>query len=642
MCGICGFFTTGRESTEILENRLKEMTALLRHRGPDDGEARLFSLGGDRGVVGLGHRRLSIIDLSPAGHQPMSNEDASLWITYNGEFYNFKDFVPELISKGHTFRSRSDTEVLLHLYEEDPESLCSRLRGMFAFAFFDRKQEQLFLARDRLGIKPLYYAQTPHGFVFASEIKAILAFGEGVDTSLDIQALDAFLTHEYVFSPMTLFKGVRKLPPGHTMTYGKGEVHISPYWEIPFKLRKDLDEATLTAELREILRESVDLRMISDVPLGVFLSGGVDSSSVVAMMSRLSDRPVKSFSIRFEDRTYDEGRYVELVRQRYGTEHTEFVIQPDVLDLLPRLIHHMDDPIGDFSIFPTYLVSKMARDYVTVILSGDGGDELFGGYETYVADRLARLVKVVPENMRRKACKALSEVLPVTDKKKGLVNYLGRFLEGAAYPGNMGHVRWMTFWDDTQKQALYQGCLAESLSKETRACIMRVMEGYKGKDALNRLLYTDVKTYLTDNILPKVDRMSMATSLEVRVPILDHKVVEWAFSIPGRLKLRGIRGTKYIFKKSMKPYLPEEILKRPKQGFSIPIKNWLKGTMKDFLVDTLNERSVRQEGIFRWETVERMIHEHIEGEKNHSHRLWGLLVFRLWKNHFMDGGGQIH
>ena len=642
MCGICGFFTTLHESREVLQERLDRMTALLRHRGPDDSEARLFPLEGDAGIVGLGHRRLSIIDLSPAGHQPMGNEDGSVWITYNGEVYNFQDFIPELKGKGHTFRSRSDTEVLLHLYEEDPQGLCEKLRGMFAFALLDKKRQRLFLARDRVGIKPLYYASTAKGLIFASEIKAILAFGEGLDLSLDLQALDAFLTHEYIFSPMTLFKGIRKLPPGHAMTYEKGAVRVERYWEVPGEIRGDLDEEALKRELVGVLEESVRMRMISDVPLGVFLSGGVDSSSVVAMMSQASDRPIRSFSIRFEDRTYDEGRYVEMVRKRYGTEHTEFVIQPDVLDLLPKLIHHMDDPIGDFSIFPTYLVSKMAREYVTVILSGDGGDELFAGYETYVAQRLARYLSLVPEGVRRKAGRVLSSAIPVTEKKKGMANYLSRFFEGVALPEALGHVRWMTFWNDDQKRALYRGDAAEALSKETQACIMRIMESYPGKDALNRLLYTDVKTYLTDNILPKVDRMSMATSLEVRVPILDHKVVEWAFSLPGDFKLRGMKETKYIFKKAMAPYLPEEILRRPKQGFSIPIKNWLKGPMKEFLMDTLDERSVREEGIFQWETVSRLIREHVNGEANHSHRLWGLLVFRLWKDHFAQEGGFAH
>jgi asparagine synthase (glutamine-hydrolysing) len=638
MCGICGFFSTRNESIDSLGHRLEEMTTLLRHRGPDDSEARLFPLDGNAGVVGLGHRRLSIIDLSPAGHQPMGNEDGSLWITYNGEVYNFQDYIPELKEKGHTFRSRSDTEVLLHLYEEDPEGLCEKLRGMFAFAFFDEKQQRLFLARDRLGIKPLYYAVTPDGFAFASEIKSILAFGGALDLSLDIQALDAFLTHEYIFNPMTLFKGIRKLPPGHTLIYEKGRVVTAPYWEIPSETRRDLEEETLKEELVEIFKDAVQMRMISDVPLGVFLSGGVDSSSVVAMMSRASESPIRSFSIRFEDRTYDEGRFVEMVRKRYGTEHTEFVIQPDVLDLLPKLIRHMGDPIGDFSIFPTYLVSKMAREYVTVILSGDGGDELFGGYETYVAQRLSRFLKILPEGMRRKLCAFLAETIPITDKKKGLANYLNRFCEGAALPSALRHVRWMSFWDDKQKETLYTGDVAESLSEGTRACIMRVMDEYRGSDDLNRLFYTDVRSYLTDNILPKVDRMSMATSLEVRVPILDHKLVEWAFSLPGSLKLRGMKETKYIFKKAMASYLPEEILRRPKQGFSIPIKNWLKGPMKNFLMDTLNEQSVREEGIFRWETVNRLIQQHVSGEANHSHRLWGLLVFRLWKNTFFEKG----
>ncbi len=642
MCGICGFIETEATNPEMLQKRLNTMTSLLRHRGPDDGEARLFPMEGNRGFVGLGHRRLSIIDLSPAGHQPMANEDGSLWITYNGEVYNFQDFVPELSGKGHTFRSRSDTEVILHLFEEGPEALCEKLQGMFAFALYDRKRESLFLARDRLGIKPLYYAQTPRGFVFASEIKSILAFGEGVDTSLDLQALDVFLTHEYILSPMTLFRGIRKLSPGHLMTYEKGAIQIRPYWEIPSETRREVGEAAIAEELKEILKESVKLRMISDVPLGVFLSGGVDSSSVVAMMSNLSERPVKSFSIRFEDRTYDEGRYVEMVHRRYRTEHTEFVIQPDVLDLLPRLIQHMDDPIGDFSIFPTYLVSKMARDYVTVILSGDGGDELFGGYETYMAERLAAMMKVMPEKMRQATCHFLAEALPVTEKKKGVANYLARFFEGAAYPGDLRHVRWMSFWNDQQKRALYQGDVATALSRETHACIMRVMDSYKGDDALNRLLYTDVRSYLTDNILPKVDRMSMATSLEVRVPILDHKMVEFAFSLPGRFKIRGVRGTKYIFKKSMEPYLPREILRRPKQGFSIPIKNWLKGPMRDFLMDTLNERVIREGGVFRWETVDRLIQDHVKGVKNHSHRLWGLLMFQLWKSEFMEKRGRDH
>ncbi len=572
----------------------------------------------------------------------MANEDETLWITYNGEIYNYRDFVPELSAKGHAIRSRSDTEVILHLYEEDPWSLCEKLRGMFAFALYDRTRNRLFLARDRLGIKPLYYARTPDGFVFASELKAILAYGWGVDTTLDLQALDAFLTYEYIFSPWTLFKGIRKLLPGYSMTWEDGGINLKPYWEISPESHLPVGEAALSEELRTILRDAVKLRMISDVPLGVFLSGGVDSSSVVAMMSRLSDRPVRTFSIRFEDRTYDEGRYVEMVRRRYGTHHTEFVIQPDVLDLLPKLIYHMDDPIGDFSIFPTYLVSRMARDYVTVILSGDGGDELFGGYETYVAQRMVAVLDCLPEKLRQRVCRSISGHLPVTDKKKGMANYLARFLEGATFPPALRHVRWMSFWNDEQKRALYRGDEADTLSKQSRACIMGIMESYRGKDPLNRLLYTDVRTYLTDNILPKVDRMSMATSLEVRVPILDHKMVEFAFSIPGRLKLRGLKGTKYIFKKAMVPYLPGEILRRPKQGFSIPIKNWLKGPMQVFMRDTLSERAVKETGIFRWETVEKLMGEHIRGVRNHSHRLWGLLMFQLWRDMFAKKGGVNH
>ena len=642
MCGICGFVTTGTESREAIQERLESMTALLRHRGPDDGEARLFPMAGGHGVVGLGHRRLSIIDLSPAGHQPMANEDGSLWITYNGEIYNFQDFVPELSARGHTFRSRSDTEVILHLYEETREKLPEKLNGMFAFALYDQGRDRLFLARDRLGIKPLYYARLPEGFVFASELKAILAYGQGLDLTLNLEALDAFLTHEYIFSPMTLFNGIRKLPPGCRLTYEKGTIRVEPYWEIPGEVRRDVGEAAAAEELRTILRDAVKGRMISDVPLGVFLSGGVDSSSVVAMMSHVSDQPIRSFSIRFEDRTYDEGRYVEMVRRRYGTQHTEFVIQPDVLDLLPRLIHHMDDPIGDFSIFPTYLVSRMARDYVTVILSGDGGDELFGGYETYVAQRLAAALRVFPEGARQKVCRRLAEVLPVTEKKKGVANYLSRFLEGGAHPSRLGHVRWMTFWDDAQKRALYAEGVADILSERTRKRVTDIMDAYQGGDALNRLLYTDVRTYLTDNILVKVDRMSMATSLEVRVPILDHRMVEFAFSLPGRMKLRGVKETKYIFKKAMRRYLPPEILRRPKQGFSIPIKNWLKGPMRDFMRDTLNEPAIKEAGIFRWETVKNLIEEHVKGEKNHSHRLWGLLMFQLWRETFVKKGGRSH
>ncbi len=632
MCGICGI--AKKTNDEPIESSLiSAMSETMAHRGPDD-----------QGVftaknIGLGARRLSIIDLE-GGHQPLSNEDETIWIAHNGEVYNFQSLKEELLSRGHIFKTRTDTETIVHSYEEWGEGFVHKLRGMFAFALWDARSQSLILVRDRIGIKPVYYSLLEDKtLVFGSELKAILAHPR-VKRSIDPHALDLFLTLEYIPAPYSIYQNISKLPAGCLLVYREGRIHLKNYWKLePKKNSKEiLTEHRLNSlmdELYALLKESVQLRLISDVPLGVFLSGGIDSSSIVGLMHELGASPIKTFSIGFKEASYDELRFARGVAKKFQTEHEELVLEPKALELTDKLIRHLDEPFGDFSIFPTYLVSKMARNDVKVILSGDGGDELFGGYEHYQAQKLSRPPVAF---LFRKMFTPFLRSIPPSEKKKGIWNKIKRFSQGFEHDPEHRHLRWMMFLSEENKKSLYTDDFQQELGGvkplHQRAPFWDILNESSSFDSLNRELYLDLRSYLVDDILVKVDRMSMAASLETRVPILDHKLAEFAFSIPGRTKLRGLT-TKWIFKKTMERLLPRRNIYRPKEGFSIPIKHWLRNDLRDLLIDYLNKKRIHEGGLFNFEPIEQMVDLHLKQRENFSHQLWTLLVFEIWKENYL-------
>lgn len=628
MCGICAIIYLDKERPVDPED-LGKMCSMLVHRGPDE-EGIHFERN-----AGLGMRRLSIIDLV-TGSQPIMNEDGSIWIVCNGEIYNHLELRADLEKKGHVFKTRSDVESILHAYEEYGEDCSKKLNGMFAYAIWDQKKNIFIASRDHVGIKPFYYYFDYRRLICASELKAILQIRD-IPKDIDFQALDHYLTFEYTPSPLTIFKKIKKLQPGHSLILKNGSLRIKNYWVIK-NTSFQSNYVDMEEQIRALLKDSVKIQLMSDVPLGAFLSGGIDSSIIVALMAQEMDQPVKTFSIGFQDSTYNELEYTRIIAKRYGTEHHEFIIQPDAVDLTEELLGYLDEPLGDFSIFPTYLVSKMAREYFTVALSGDGGDELFAGYDTYIADKAAYYYQQLPERIRLSIFSRLLDSIRPSSKKKGFINRVKRFIEGMDLPQNLHHVRWMAFMSPKIKKHLYSPELKEKLSmhaeyefilryfKETAACGIN--------DGLNKQLYVDLKTYLPDNILVKVDRMSMANSLEARVPYLDYRFVELASSIPGNLKLKGIQ-TKWILKKAMADLLPNEILTRGKEGFSIPIKNWLQNELRPMMMDILSPGKIKKEGLFNETYIERMKKEHLAGTQNHSHRLWALMVFEIWMDKYI-------
>jgi len=622
MCGICGILYFNNNRT-VSEPVLGSMCDTIIHRGPDDqGQVVL-------GQIGLGMRRLSIIDIS-TGHQPICNENNNLWIVFNGEIYNFKRLRQELKNFGHRFKTQSDTEIILHGYEEWGEAVCQRLNGMFAFAIWDKKKRSLFLGRDRLGIKPLYYYQDDQKLIFGSELKAILKH-PGLDCTLDAVALNNYLTFEYIPAPRSIFCEIHKLRPGHWLKWQDDQLRDHPYWQLN-PCENSISENEASEKLSVLLNDSVRMRLISDVPLGAFLSGGLDSSIMVAQMAKLMDQPVKTFSIGFKESSYNELNYARAVADKYQTEHHEFIIEADALELTEKLIGHLDEPFGDFSIFPTYLVAKMARDYVTVVLSGDGGDELFAGYDTYRAHRFDRqYYHWLPKIVKHSFLEPFAKRLKPTEKKKGWINSYKRFIQGTRLPKSLYHARWMVFMQAMERRKIFTDEVLDELAPiDPYDFIHEYSRHAEGLHDITRTGYIDVKSYLTDDILVKVDRMTMAASLEARVPFLDHRIVEFCYSLPPSFKMKGYK-TKYLLQKTFWDLLPSEVQRRDKQGFSIPIKNWIRGELKPMMMDLLSEHRIRQQGLFRPETVQQWIQEHLEGSENHSHRLWALMVFQQWQ-----------
>lgn len=620
MCGIAGYAGVGGRPAE--QSVIAAMCDSIVHRGPDDAGYLV------EGPVALGMRRLSIIDLS-GGHQPIFNEDRTVATVYNGEIYNYLELRKSLEAKGHRFYTNSDTEVIVHLYEEFGKDFPRHLNGMFAIAILDRTRRKVVLARDHVGIKPLYYAHDASGLVFGSEIKVLFASGR-VQRRLDMDALGQFLSWEYVPGTATLLKDIRRLPPASTLEFDltSGQMAIAEYWD-PLRSRTSKptpqSDGEWEDELDATARRCVRNQMVSDVPIGAFLSGGVDSSLVVAAMGR-----AETFSIGFDDPTYNETAWSQRVANHLGVSHHVEVIQPQALQLFDHLMQFMDDPIGDFSIFPTYLVSKLARQHVTVALSGDGGDELFGGYETYLAQQKARTWQRIPQILRHGLLDPAIMALPPTAAKKGFVNKAKRFVAGARLDPGLGHARWRLFVEDAARNSLFTAAARASMPTSAGQHILDLREQSRDEDEVNRTLYTDFRSYLVDNCLAKTDRMSMACSLESRVPLLDLDLVELAFRMPTALKFNGSE-TKIALKRVAARHVPRECIYRPKEGFSIPIKNWLKEEFRELMSHYLSASRLQADGIFQPAQVQRLQQEHLSNKANHSHILWSLLVFQHWK-----------
>jgi asparagine synthase (glutamine-hydrolysing) len=625
MCGIAGIAVFGAAAAPE-RGLLQSMCDTIIHRGPDDDGMDI------RENVALGMRRLSIIDLT-GGKQPIFNEDRSIRTVFNGEIYNFRELRNELESRGHRFATLSDTEVVVHAYEQYGKSFVRRLNGMFGFALHDMRRRRLLLARDPIGIKPLFYAFDGNRLVWGSEIKALLASGK-VKRELDVDALGEFMAWEYVPGAGTLFKGVRKLGPGELVDIDLDRPECVPeiYWDIAASGENSAMSLPEWQEAVEAkLRECVKRQLVSDVPLGAFLSGGVDSSLIAAFMGKS-----RTFSIGFDDPTYSELKWSRKVAEHLGVDHETEVIKPDIADLFNQLIYFMDDPIGDFSIFPTYLVSKLARRHVTVCLSGDGGDELFGGYEYYLADEKARQYQRIPGWVRKGLLEPAIRSLKPRAAKKGLVNKAKRFVEGLEHPEGFSHARWRVFAGDCWRKRLFTTDALSAMPRPAGSHILELFQRAGKRQPLNRSLYVDVKSYLADNILVKVDRMSMAVSLEARVPYLDTELVDLAFRVPARWKLAKGE-TKVLLKQVASRHVPRECVYRPKEGFSIPIKNWLRTDLRPQMEELLNPRKLRLQGLFNPETVDRLKWEHQSGIANHSHILWSLMMFQAWSKEWLNG-----
>lgn len=630
MCGIFGIvnLTPGSDPAHSLMER---MGRIIEHRGPDDDG---FYYG--RGVA-LGMRRLSIIDVV-GGHQPISNEDGTIWIVLNGEIYNFKSLRERLEKSGHVFRTNSDTEAIVHLYEQDGLDFVQGLRGMFGLALWDSKRERLIIARDRIGEKPMYIRREPHRLLFASEVKAILEDSE-IPRRVNLDALREYLALGYVPAPATMFEGIDKLHAGHMLVIEKGQVRDHEYWDVRFDRTENRSEGEWIEQVREKLQETIRSQMVSDVPLGAFLSGGVDSSAIVAAMARASDRPVKTYSIGFEgeDSFYNELPYARIVADKFHTEHHEIIVKPQVAELLPKLVWHLDEPIADSAFITTYLVSKMARESVTVILSGVGGDELFGGYRRYLGDELRRYFGRLPAIIRNKVLPGILSKLPQDRHSnwKNNIRYASAFVNSAGWDIAARYSSYVTAFAPEVRARL----LRETAHSEDNAAsevLLSYFAKAKGWDSLHQIIYVDLKTSLPNDLLALTDRMSMAASLECRVPLVDAELIELTARMPANLKVRGMT-MKYLLKKALEPWLPSEILHRKKRGFGAPMGSWLRRDLETLLADTLNEDQVRRRGFFDPRVVNEIIAAHRAQISDHTDHLLALINFELWCRIYIDG-----
>jgi asparagine synthase (glutamine-hydrolysing) len=627
MCGIVG--VVNLDGARADADLLARMNEAIRHRGPDEEGTYL------EGHVGLAMRRLAIIDLA-GGQQPIANEDRTCWIVFNGEIYNYRELKKRLEDLGHTFRTDSDTEAIVHAYEEFGADCPKHLRGMFAFAVWDARRQELFLARDRVGKKPLLYAKTPRAFVFGSEFTALLPH-PSVSRDVDREAVHHYLSFMCVPAPMTAYRSIRKLEPGHSLTLTRdGELKAERYWQPDFTRKIKITEEEAGERALALLREAVRVRLMSEVPLGAFLSGGVDSSAVVTLMAEESDKPVKTFSIGFDEQDFSELHHARRVAERVGADHHEFVVRPDALEVLPTLVEHYGEPYADSSAIPTYYVSRETRRHVTVALNGDGGDECFAGYERYAAMRLSERYRKLPAVLRERVIRQAVGLLPASELRRGRVRSLKRFLRAASLPPLERYLRWVSVFDAQAKDELYTAEFRrETAEHGAGQWLAPWFARANGAGVVDAALLADTMTYLPNDLLVKVDIASMAVSLEARSPFLDQHVIEFAASLPEGLKLRRLT-TKYLLKKALRGLLPRENLTRGKMGFGVPVGHWLRGPLQGFLRENILSEKASRRGLFRAEAVRRLVEQHARGALDLGNQLWTLLMLELWFQRFID------
>ena len=626
MCGITGIVR--RDGAQIDRELLARMNDAIRHRGPDD-DGFYFSEG-----VGLAMRRLAIIDLK-SGRQPIHNADRTAWIVFNGEIYNYRELRKQLEALGHTFYTDSDTEAIIHAYDEYGTDCPKHLRGMFALAIWNERDKSLFLARDRVGKKPLLYAQTGDQLIFGSEFTALLAH-PSISREVNYEAIHHYLSFISVPAPLTAYHSIRKLEPGHWLLWQNGEIKSERYWQIDFSRKINISEQEAGVRVSELLRDAVRVRLMSEVPLGAFLSGGIDSSAVVALMAQESSEPVKTFSIGFEEQDFSELHHARRVAEHVGAEHHEFIVRPNAMEILPTLVEHYGEPFADSSAIPSYYVSRETRRFVTVALNGDGGDECFAGYERYAAMNLAqRYTKLLPAAVRNGVVAPLANALPEF-KMRGALGKGKRFLKAASLSPIQRYLRWISAFDENAKLALYSEDFRDRTKDfSTVGIIQPWFAKANGAGIVDASLLTDTMTYLPNDLLVKMDIASMTVSLEARSPFLDHHLMEFAASLPENLKLRGMT-TKYLLKRILKDLVPAENLSRGKMGFGVPIGHWFRGTMQPFLRETLLSEKALGRNLFQKDKVRQIVDQHVEGRIDHSHRLWSLLMLELWFQRFID------
>jgi asparagine synthase (glutamine-hydrolysing) len=626
MCGIVGKVNFNGEPVE--KSLLKRMADTIVYRGPDD--EGYYSAP----YIGLGQRRLAIIDLRSAAAPPLSNEDGSAWVVFNGEIYNFKELRSELIEKGHKFRTASDTEVIVHLYEEYGVECLHRMRGMFAFAIWDAKNKLLFAARDRVGKKPFNYTKTRSSFVFGSEIKAITA-DPTIRRTPDYSALDSYLRWQYVPSPRTAFAGISKLPPGHYLTCDvEGNLNICQYWSPPCSTKTSLPKEEIEQELLRILRESIRLRMVSDVPIGAFLSGGIDSGTTVALMAMESSAPIKTFSIGFEEEKFNELPFAKMLAERYGTEHHEFTVRPSAADVLPLLVHHYNEPFADPSALPTYYVSKMTRQHVTVAISGDGGDESFAGYVHYRKVMQWAKFDGIPATLRSAIFNSMDALTPAGHHVNAVAKMSKALrMAGAQLPDR--YRQYMSILKDQERDYLYTDHFRHLAGESLPVQVVEELPWHEDMDSIDWMMRHDQSHYLPDCLMVKTDIASMANSLEVRCPLLDHHMIEFAATIPSHMKVNS-SGGKAILKSAVKDLLPESTFNKPKTGFGVPVSAWFRGDLAPFLKDILLSESAEKRELFHQKQVHRMVEEQLSGARDWGNRLWAFLILELWFREFID------
>ncbi|PWT92244.1 MAG: asparagine synthase (glutamine-hydrolyzing) [Blastocatellia bacterium] len=625
MCGIVGVVRS--DSKTVDQTLVSRMCDAIRHRGPDE-DGFYFN-----DSVGLGMRRLSIIDLA-GGQQPIHNQDRTAWIVFNGEIYNYLELRDKLEKLGHKFYTNSDTEAIIHAYDRYGSDCANHLRGMFAFAIWDERTQELLLARDRIGKKPLLYADVNGQLIFGSEFTALLLHPD-VSREVNTEAIDHYLSFMCVPAPVTAYKAIKKLEPGHTLRWRNGEIKTERYWQPDFSKKLDINEEEAGEQAIKLLREAVRVRLMSEVPLGAFLSGGIDSSAVVALMSQESSEKVKTFSIGFDEQDFSELNHAKRVAEHVGADHHEFIVRPDAMEVLPILVEHYGEPYADSSAVPTYYVARETRKHVTVALNGDGGDEAFAGYERYAAMLLAERYRRLPKFLRDSVIREAVELLPSSEVNRGRIRYAKRFLKAAALPKVERYLRWVSVFDSEAKSSLYSKDFLHEVGTTRAASVLEPWFVHaNGAGVLDASLLADTMTYLPNDLLVKVDIATMAVSLEARSPFLDHHVIEFAASLPERFKLRGLT-TKYLLKKVLRQLLPSENLDRRKMGFGVPIGHWLRGKMQPFLREVLLSEKSLGRGFFEPATIKRLLDQHCNAERDYSHQLWTLLMLELWFNRFI-------